>query len=387
VENIVPRGADAIGQTRHDVLYYIDMPKLLSATKHFKLAQQLRKYVRGLQPGDPLPTVLELQETFSVSQATVERAMDRLRREGLVTRPAGQLRLVVAEISDPATQRIALIRPDYPSPTFEELARVIVDAGKVRDWAFDLVSYRKLEGLSLRRAISDNDAAILLPTSEPFPAQLYAALRRPPCPMLIIQDPPPDLRIGSVRIDDRQIGELATRHLIELGHRRILLFLSEPMAPSGQLRADGWRQTMTALGEPNLDELVVDPQVHPFDNSMYAAYRYFSEWLDKPHPRFTGIFCAAWTGAVAVMRALREHRIRIPQDVSVVGHGGEGSIAPFLFPALTAVETNLQVYGHSVVDLLQKQLDNPKDPVQSVVVPSKLVIGGTTGLVLPSAGA
>jgi DNA-binding LacI/PurR family transcriptional regulator len=355
------------------------MPKILPSTKHFKLAQQLRTYIRTVKPGDSFPTLVELQETFGVSQATVDRAIDRLRREGLVTRPAGQLRLVVAEISDPAAHRIALIRPDYPSPTFEELARVIVDAGKTHDWAFDLVCYRKLEGLSLRRAIGDNDAAILLPTSEPFPEQLHAALRRPPCPMLIIQDPPAGLRVGSVRIDDSQIGDLATRHLIELGHRRILLFLSEPMAPSGRLRAEGWRSAMMELGERNIDELVVDSQVKPFDNSMIASYHYFSQWLSTPHPPFTAVFCAAWTGAIAVLRAMREHGIRVPDDVSVTSHGGEGYIAPFLVPALTAVETDLQVYGKKVVSLLQKQMDNPKEPVRSVVVPSKLVIRGTTG--------
>jgi LacI family transcriptional regulator len=255
---------------------------------------------------------------------------------------------------------------------------VIVDAGKARDWSFDLVSYRKLEGLSLRRAIGDNDGAILLPTSEPFPDNLRSALRRPPCPVVVIQDPPTGLNVGSVRIDDVQIGELATRHLMELGHQRILLFLSEPMAPSGSLRAQGWRNVMTEAREQNLQELVVDSHVQPFDNSMFGSYRYFSQWLESPHPPFTAIFCAAWTGAVAAMRALREHNYRIPKDVSIVSHGGEGYIAAFLFPALTAVETNIQDYGKKVVDVLQDQIENPDDPVQNIVVPSQLVVRSTT---------
>ena len=355
------------------------MPKTLPATKHFRLAQRLRGQIRGMQPGEPLPTVAELRKQHGVSQATVERALDRLRREGLITRPAGQLRVVVAQQSDPAAHRIAIIRPDYPSPTFEELARVIVAAGKRKDWAFELVSYRSLDGLNIRRSVGDNDGAVLLPHSEPFPDHLLTALRRPQRPLVIIQDPPPGLRVSSVRIDDEQVGRLAVQHLAGLGHRRILLFLSEPMAPSGEARAAGWRRQMTELGEMNLDELVVNSQLKPFDNSLLESYRYFSSWLDRPHPPFTAVFCAAWTGAVAVLRALREHDIAVPAQVSVIAHGGEGYIGPFLFPALTTVETDIVSYGQTVVDLLDRQLKDPTEPVQNLIVPSTLVLRNTTG--------
>lgn len=331
-----------------------------------------------MKPGDPLPTVLELRREFGASQATIERALDRLRGEGLIVRPPGQLRPVVAEAPDPAAHHVALIRPDYPSPTFEELARVIVEAGKGKDWAFDLVYYRKLETLNLRRAIGENEAAILLPTTEPFPKHVIAALRRPRCPVVVIQDPPPGLRVSSVRIDDEQIGRLAVRHLYELGHRRILLFLSEPLAPSGQLREAGWREEMTNIGESNLDELVVAPNLRPFDNSLVKSYEYFSQWLSRQHPPFTAIFCAAWTGALAALRALREHNFRVPKDVSVVSHGGEGYIGPFLSPALTAVETDIATYGRKVIALLQKHFDHPEDPVQHLTIPSSLVIRETT---------
>ena len=356
------------------------MPKLLPSTKHFQLAQQLRKLVQSMKPGEPIPTVMDLRKKFEVSQATVDRALDRLRREGLIVRPAGQLRLEVAEISDPATHRVAMIRPDYPSPTFEELSRVIVEAGKQRDWAFELVSYRKLEGLDLRQALGDNDAGILLPTSEPFPPHLVAALRRPRRPVVIIQDPPVGLSINTVRIDDVQIGKMAVKHLTDLGHRRVLLFLSEPGAPSRELRASGWREQLKEIGQGNLDELVVDPQVKPFDNSIMSSYRYFSAWLDQPHPEFTAIFCAAWTGAVAVLRALREHNLRIPQDVSVISHGGEGYMSSFLFPALTAIETDITHYGQVVVDVLQKQIERPDGQLQNFLIPSTLIQRETTAM-------
>jgi LacI family transcriptional regulator len=354
------------------------MPKTLPSTKHFKLAQSLRNQIRAMQPGNELPTVLDLKKTYQVSQATVERALDRLRREGLILRPSGKLRVVVANQPDPAEHHIAMIRPDYPSPTFEELARVIIEAGKRRDWAFDLISYRKLDSLNIRRATGDNEAAILLPDSQPFPDHLRTSLRRPSRPIVVIQDPPLGLPINSVRVDDVEIARIGVKHLAELGHKRILLFLNEPKAPSGQLRAQGWRQQMEEIGQTNLDELVVDCQLQPFQNSIVVPYAYMRKWLEAPHPPFTAVFCACSTGALAAMRAFREHGLNIPKDVSLVSHGGEGYIGAFLYPALTAIETNIATYGEMVVDLLYEQLNDPQAQTRNLVVPSSLVVRETT---------
>jgi len=48
------------------------MPKSLSATKHFQLAQILREQIRKMQPGEELPSVIELKQAHGVSQATVD---------------------------------------------------------------------------------------------------------------------------------------------------------------------------------------------------------------------------------------------------------------------------------------------------------------------------
>lgn len=353
------------------------MPKTLNATKHFWLAQQLRKTVRSMNVGEAIPTVADLRKQYQCSQATVERALDRLRKEGLIVRPAGQLRLTVAEASDPAAHRVAIIRPDYPSPTFEELARQVVEAGKACDWAFDLVYYRTLEGLALQKAIGDNDAAVLLPSTEEFPRHLATVLRRPHRPVIVIQNIPEIVNISSVSIDEEEIGRLSVEYLASLGHRRILAVLNEPGTVNG-LRHAGWRKQMEALGQTNLDELTVDVQVRNFENSTLGAYERFNAWLDRPHAPFTGIFCAAWSGAVAVLRALRERNINVPQDVSLISHGGEGYMSAFIHPAITALETDLSVYGRNVVELLQEKFTNPAQAPEHRLIPSTLVPRGTT---------
>jgi len=355
------------------------MPKTLASTKHFRLAQQLREYIQRSSVGHVLPTVTEIMTQYNVSQATVDRAFIRLRQEGLVSRPTGRLRYVVAESSDPATVRIAVIRPDYPSPTYEELSRTIVAAGGSKNWAFQQVNYRSLEGLDLRRAIGENDAAVLLPTSEPFPQHLISSLRRPRQPVIVIQEPPPGLRVSSVAIDDVAIGQKAVDYLGSLGHRRILILLNEPSSPSRNLRFDGWRNQMHAIGQTDYQSLIIDCDLEPFENSIIGAYTCFKKWLADPHPAFTAVFCPASTGAMAALRALREQGVRVPEDVSVISHGGEEQIGPFLHPALTALETDMVHYGTVLVKEIERQLSDPSAPVRQAVIPSHLVLRESVG--------
>jgi len=183
-----------------------------------------------MSPGQTLPTLAELRQEFQVAELTVTRALAQLRREGLIYRPDGRQRPVVAAISDRALARVAMIRPDYPSMDYEAIARAVVRAGRERDWVFDQVSYRSLEGLELTRAIGNNDAAALLPTSEPFPNHLLTALAAPRRPVVVLQEPPPGLDAPVVRNDDVLIGRSLVEHVAALGHSRILMVVDQPIA-------------------------------------------------------------------------------------------------------------------------------------------------------------
>jgi DNA-binding GntR family transcriptional regulator len=68
------------------------MPKSVTETKYYQLSQKLCRLFKSMSPGDVVPTVTELKGRYNVSQATVDSALSRLRDEGLIYRPAGQMR-------------------------------------------------------------------------------------------------------------------------------------------------------------------------------------------------------------------------------------------------------------------------------------------------------
>ena len=332
-----------------------------------------------MAPGQTLPTLTELQEEFQVAELTVTRALAQLRREGLIYRPAGRQRPIVAAISDRALARVAMIRPDYPSMDYEAISCAVVRAGRERDWVFDQISYRRMAGLELTRAIGDNDAAVLLPTSEPFPEHLLAVLSSPRRPVIVLQDPPQGVNAPSVRNDDVQIGRSLVEHVASLGHRRILMVVDQTMAcPSITNRVNGWRHAMRQIDVSDTEGLLVDCHVRPFDDALFCSYEFLKRWLAGPHVDFTAACCTSTCGALALMRVLHEQGLTIPRDVSVIANAGESDIAPFVNPPLTATETGLSAYGQAVAELVEEALDKPGAPARQIEMKPSIVIRGST---------
>ena len=356
------------------------MPKVTSLTKYFQVAQELRVKVRGMSPGRELPTVRELKEEFNVSQGTIVKAVSQLRAEGVLERPAGKKRLVVAEKHDHTVRNIMIVRPDWPSPDFDAVVRCITQACKQRGWGINLTTYGSLRNVEMNRATGINDAAVLLPNSESFPDHLRDALRRPAKPTVLVVEPIKNLGVPTVNVDGRQCGRLAVEHLADLGHQKVLAVLSEPPSAMALERIAGWRDAMTErqlTGE--VDALLVNCGTKPGELSIDVAYSYFSAWMKRSHPEFTAIFCDCWTGALAVKRVLRELKLSIPEDISVIAYSGEGSIGPFLNPPLTAIEVDMESYGSAIAEQLEQAMRAESGVPKAIRIQPRLQVRESTG--------
>ena len=74
------------------------MPRVRSETKHFQAELRLREWINTLTPGDVLPVVCDLTERFNSSHGTIIRALTALADEGLIVRPLGKKRYLIAEL-------------------------------------------------------------------------------------------------------------------------------------------------------------------------------------------------------------------------------------------------------------------------------------------------
>ncbi len=357
------------------------MPQVLSKTKHFHITKILRQQIKTLEPGDFLPTVSELKQQFGASQTTLDRALGILRREGLIKRPMGKQRMVVADFVDPASHRIALIRTDYPSRMTNEVSRSIVESGHKFDWLFSQSYYRSLKGLDLEKAVGGNDAALLLLTPEPLPTHIFQALQKPRIPFVIVQETLENPQVNWVCSDAEAEARLAVEHLATLGHRRILCvvpaFLTGPMARA----LEGWRKAMEKLGEVGVDELFVNCAVRMGDDPLFRGYEFISHWMSGPHPHFTGVYCATSEIGMAFLRVLREKEVAVPQQVSVTAAAGLSRMSAFLNPPLTSTEYEIDDYGNAVTGILKDLFNQPQElsTPRHILIEPRLVARASTG--------
>lgn len=191
---------------------------------------------------------------------------------------------------------------------------------------------------------------------------------------------------GRIEVDDEQGGYLATRHLIDQGHRAIL-HVAGPLHLSGpQRRLAGYRR---ALAEADLSEFEQVIALPAF--SSVAALEHVTAWLNAndqtAYP--TALFCANDTIASACIDALTTRGIAVPTQMSVVGFD-DTLTARMTTPQLTTIRQPFQQLGKRAVTLLLEQLTPSGDDSPSLkeeVFPVQLIARASTAARNPSHGS
>ncbi len=173
----------------------------------------------------------------------------------------------------------------------------------------------------------------------------------------------PIRQITNVGIDDHKGGELAARHFIEKGHRRIA-FVGDMSheSPVVRHRLQGFQQILSEAGiELNANLILRDP---PVDTEVKRV-------CQCKHP-VTAFFCAADITALQLMHMLRTLGMRIPEDCSVIGFD-DLSISSISYPALTTIRQDIERKAQLATDILFKQINSPDTPAQNIVMDVQLI--------------
>ena len=164
-------------------------------------------------------------------------------------------------------------------------------------------------------------------------------------------------------IGDDQLGaHLATRHLLDLGHRRIGLVCGPAYASSARDREAGYRDALAEAGMPVDESLLAGDSF-----SMQAgevAGRTLLDRTDRP----TAIFAVNDNTAIGVMAAAHALGLRIPDDLSLVGYNDIPIVSRLPVP-LTTVRVPFQQIAVGALELL-REAGNDNPPRTLVAAPT-----------------
>ena len=337
------------------------MPITLTQTKHYQATARLRKYILRLPAGDTVPVVADLTAMFDCSHGTAVRALQALADEGLIMRPPRKQRYRVTRHVPCASARIAMVRPDFPSSSIENLQRGIFLQGKSRNWKFSFFSYRNADELDFDRIAAVSDAMVLIPASEEIPQLLIDRMLEMGKPIVVLMEHIDHPAICNVAADDAAFGRLAARKLRQCGYRRVLLIKDQPAESTMALRIAGYRNEAARLGLPVSDELFLDTKLRPFEDCREKLQSGFAEIL-RSGVRFDAVLCLTMDAAIVVHRLLLASGRRIPQDAGLLAYGGENNIAEFFTPPITTFSIDLDSGMAAAAELLAERLDGQPRP-------------------------
>ena len=146
-------------------------------------------------------------------------------------------------------------------------------------------------------------------------------------------------------IDDEQGAELATRYLIDQGHRYIAHIAFPEFHGHTVSRLNGFRRTLEKAGIAYSEQLIVSPK--GFDQT--SAFEATEQLLGR-NEAFTAIFASTDIMAIGAYKALRQAGLSVPEDVSVVGYD-DVDVADFAYPPLTTVRQPIQEMSEAAAHL------------------------------------
>jgi LacI family transcriptional regulator len=301
-----------------------------------------------------------------ISDGTRDRVVAVMKREKYFPSPAA------SGLRKKSTREIGILSPffigDFFLKIFESLHRQLKD--------YDLILYNAQTPAHRRevidRIVAEEKLCALIVASTPILLEEELAISAMKVPVVMVEARHP--AYSSVDYD-HQIGAYkAVTHLIELGHRDIAIIGGKPetrlYSPIGKDRLKGYRMALTAAGLPVRDEYIMSGEWTSSDARASARVL-----LGQKRPP-TAIFATSDVQAAGVLMEAREQRVRVPDELSVVGYDNI-PFAEFLF--LTTMWQHHDQLARNAANLLLEELHTGVRAAERVVLQPELVVRSSSG--------
>lgn len=301
-----------------------------------------------------------------VSEATRERVFGSA--ESLGYRP----NLLARGLRTARTFTLGIAVPQLENPVFPEI--ILGAEAAARDRGYSLLISHVLEGPDDAAAyehlsrVSRVDG-LLVATLE-GEAALVRSLERSGVPFVLINRKLTRLA-NHVVFDNFAAAEMATEHVLSLGHRRVAHLAGHTTGYNGKRRLAGYRSALEAAGA-DLDPALIAEAGYTFEGGFTATQRLLA--LD---PLPTAVVAATVLSAAGALKALHGARVRVPGRMSVVAIH-DVPMAEMLHPALTTVRLPLRQMGQLAAEGLIDLIEGRRSAVEHTLSPEHLVARAST---------
>jgi DNA-binding LacI/PurR family transcriptional regulator len=173
--------------------------------------------------------------------------------------------------------------------------------------------------------------------------------------------------VDSVSPDFVKAAYISTEYLITTGHKKILFINCPTIFSSNQDRLVGINQAASDYEYPMNPKRIINAQ-HNTGKGAYEVIKYCWESGIRPD----GIFMANDTLALGAMRFLHEQKVRVPDDISIIGYE-DSILAGYAVPPLTTINISKPKMGEQAAQLMLERIRNPRKKFAALAIEPVLV--------------
>lgn len=363
-----------------------ELESMPPAPIHTKLRQAIQIQILDgtLEPGESLPSERSLKESLDLSRATIRSAMSSLIQANFLH----SVPSIGTYVLDPrkAETKAGLIGLIVTGPNFHFFYPQLAASfnARIRQAGYGMMMSLHNDFVDSLEEVVDqmlaqNVLAIaLVPPRYGNINSVIAKLHNANVPFIFIGRRGNNPLIDSVTVDNVQVGYQATKHLINLGHRRIVHVGFQDYS-TGQDRAEGYLNAMKEAGltptiiEPempqNLLKSGVTPNEHLADPTYQTVVSFLKQSTADP---FSAMFCFNDVVAMGAYKAVRDMNLHIPSDISLISVDDLPTIRHFEVP-LTTFGLPSNEIGIQGAAILLRRINGEEISPKTYLLPAQIV--------------
>ncbi|MBB3128652.1 LacI family transcriptional regulator [Paenibacillus rhizosphaerae] len=271
-------------------------------------------------------------------------------------------------------EMIGIVTPVVSLPEYMgELMNGIMEKAYTLDLYLTLVPYHGKvfkDAGSVAHFCRSNGLKGLIVINPPLQSSLPQALVASRIPHVVVAAAYPKTDLSWVDVDNADGCRQAVRHLLQLGHRRIVLFHAPVIHPCDADRVRGYYEALQQEG------IEVNPswiqELNAYREPVKDTVKRVMEEI-KP----TAVFCTTYRGTLAVSGELQVLGLRIPEDIAIAGFG-DYDVSPLMNPPMTTVHQPIANIGRTAV-IVFDELIRQDDYVRiQKLLPARLIVRAST---------
>ncbi|PZM14532.1 LacI family DNA-binding transcriptional regulator [Rhizobium tubonense] len=282
---------------------------------------------------------------------------------------------------------IGVVVGDIENPFFSLAVRGITDAARAAGFNVILANSGEqieVEKAAVRLLISKRVDGLIVTPSESRDVSHLRDINRSGRPLALLDRALPDLDVDTVTVDDLDVAMRATRILVDAGHRHITYVtavdaegseyqdLGQIYTSSVRERIEGFLAVCRDAGIDRPERYVRLGATSPEETRKVATKLLSS--LDRP----TAILASDSLIALEIFKAIRQHGLRVPEDISLITFH-DADWTSVTTPPITVVDQPVYALGKSVAELLIRRLKGEVRAPERLILPTVIIERGSVG--------